>query len=255
MNIGFSTGSLAKGDFRYAIEILRHTKANVIELSALREQELMGLIDSIPDLDLSQFNYISFHAPSKLSEFSEDQLIEQLLKVAALGYSIIVHPDIITDVAKWGKLGKFLCIENMDKRKPVGRTTKDLEMIFEALPEARFCLDLAHARQVDPTMSEALLMLKRFSKRLIQIHLSSVNSTSHHESLNFEALLSYSRVSNHMDKNIPIVLESPIPPEKIGSELLLASFIFDKEKYASLVNNLYQSHTEDLDSLQAIPTK
>ncbi len=40
MNIGFSTGSLAKGDFRFAIKVLSKSNANVVELSALRESEL-----------------------------------------------------------------------------------------------------------------------------------------------------------------------------------------------------------------------
>jgi len=42
---------------------------------------------------------------------------------------------------------------------------------FKNLPEATFCFDIAHAKQVDPTMQEGYKMLKKFKNRLRQIHL------------------------------------------------------------------------------------
>ncbi|MDR3681375.1 MAG: hypothetical protein P4L41_15520 [Flavipsychrobacter sp.] len=238
MNIGFSTGSISKGDFKKAIEILRYSTANVIELSALRENELENLINSLDDLNLRQFDYVSFHAPSKLYKHSEEWLIEKLQKVIKREINIIVHPDIIVEIKKWRSLGCFLCIENMDKRKPVGRTSQDLENIFSSLPEAKFCLDLAHARQVDPSMTETLTMIKKFRNRLSQIHLSDVNSQSIHEPLNLESILFYHKVSPYIDHNIPIVLESPVHEENIEREIQLAELIFNNEKFNTLMSSL-----------------
>jgi hypothetical protein len=68
---------------------------------------------------------------------------------------MIVHPDAMHIPAKWARFGDLLCIENMDKRKPIGQTVTDLADIFEALPRASLCFDIGHARQVDPTMSDA----------------------------------------------------------------------------------------------------
>jgi hypothetical protein len=231
MNIGFSTGSLTKGDFRLAINLLSKSSANVIELSALRESELDDLINALDELDLSQFKYASFHAPSKLKIYSEKDLINRLNIVKEMGLNIILHPDIIIDSKTWRSLGSNLCIENMDKRKPIGRTHKDLEEIFNCLPEAKFCLDLAHARQVDPSMTEAYLMIKKFGDRLAQIHLSDVNSQSIHEPLNFESILSYLKVSSFIDNEVPIVLESTVSFDRIELEMEIASLIFDKEKF------------------------
>jgi len=62
--IGFSTGALARGDFRSGIA-LQESRADAIELSALREAELDPLIGAIPDLPLKRFTFVSFHAPSR----------------------------------------------------------------------------------------------------------------------------------------------------------------------------------------------
>ena len=82
---GFSTGAIAKGDFRTALEILRGTDTNAVELSALRESEIVELIANLDALDLRQFEYVSVHAPSKLTVMTERQLIAILLSVAKRG--------------------------------------------------------------------------------------------------------------------------------------------------------------------------
>ena len=237
MNIGFSTGSLALGDFNSAISMLRHSSANVIELSALREREFDELLSCIDYLDLKKYKYISFHAPSKLLLYSEKEIVKKLREVADRGYTIIIHPDVIRDFSLWRSLGTSICIENMDKRKPIGRTTADLEVIFECLPEASFCLDLAHVRQVDPTMTEAGTMLKKMGHRLKQLHVSDVNSMSIHEPLNLEAIFAFRKIAFLIDKSIPIVLESTIKAEKIEFEIRFASLIFDEVKFERFIND------------------
>ena len=249
-NIGFSTGSLAHGDFLSAISMLNVSGANAIELSALREGELINLIDSLDKLNLKKYKYISFHAPSKLLRYTEEELINQLNTVRERGLNIIVHPDIIQDIKLWKQLGSSVCIENMDKRKSKGRTTSDLQEIFNSLPQATFCLDLAHAKQVDPTMIETLIMLKTFSERLKQIHLSDVNSRSIHEPLNLQSLISYNRIAPLINKSTPIILESPVTKDKIENEIQLASLIFEDEEFRNLFQLLGVSISRNIDSLE-----
>jgi endonuclease IV len=238
MFIGFSTGSLALGNYKEGVSLLQGTFANVIELSALRENELKGLLNSLNELNLNQFKYISFHAPSKLSLYSETELIDLLKTIAERDWPIIVHPDIIQDAIKWRQLGSHLCIENMDKRKSTGRTTSDLTELFERLPHASFCFDVAHARQVDPTMTEALFMLKNFGHRLKQLHVSDVNTKSQHEPLNLEAIFAFRRIANLIDSKTPIILESPVAKENIETEIKMASLIFDNTNFNSLIHFL-----------------
>ena len=164
-----------------------------------------------------------------------------LQEVKERGFNIILHPDVIKDFKNWKSFGEHLCIENMDKRKLVGRTSNDLEEIFYNLPNARFCMDLAHARQVDPSMTESFLMLKKFGNRLAQIHLSDINNRSIHEPLNFESILCYRKLSFLINPETPIILKSPVTANKIESEIQLVSLIFDEKKF----NNLLHSLTEN----------
>ena len=69
--IGFSTGALAKGDFNRGIEILRRCHTKIVELSALRQHELLPLMSAIDHLDLTSFSYISIHAPSRIAPGTE----------------------------------------------------------------------------------------------------------------------------------------------------------------------------------------
>jgi hypothetical protein len=226
MRIGFSTGSLALGDFRRGLQMARRCKAAAVELSALREVELEFLIDSLGQLDLSDFQYVSLHAPSKLQQFSEADVVKRLHVAAELSIPIVMHPDVIRSPQLWATLGAWLCIENMDKRKPTGRTAAELSTCFDRLPLATFCFDIGHARQVDPTMLEARRLLTRFRDRLRQVHMSYVNSASRHESLNHESMIAFSRVAALIGREIPIILETPVVEEMLDREMELAATVF-----------------------------
>lgn len=217
--IGFSTGSLAFGNFRLGLQVVQGQPAAAIELSALREDELVPLIASLDGLDLSQFSYVAVHAPSRLEKLSEDFVVEQLKKVADRTWPIIVHPDVVSTPGLWREFGELICIENMDKRKPAGRTTNELVEVFGVLPDASFCFDIGHARQVDPTMCEAESMLTAFRRRIKQIHLSAVNSQSKHEPLNFEAIHAFQRVAHLIPEDTPVILETPVSRDEVRSEL------------------------------------
>lgn len=217
--IGFSTGALALSDFRRGVELQRDHKVNAIELSALREDELSGLINSIDSLDLSQFTYRSFHAPSRLTSLSNAELVERLRPVADKGFCIVVHPDIIDDFGSWRTLGTSILLENMDQRKKVCRTAREMAEYFVQLPESRFCFDIGHARQVDPTMSIAVDLLMRFRKRLAEIHVSEVNWSCRHVSISTASALAYSKIASLIPHTTPVIIESLIPSDQIDKEL------------------------------------
>jgi hypothetical protein len=217
--IGFSTGALAYSNFRQGLSIIQAHNLRVVELSALRENELQPLIDSIDELQLGNFDYVSFHVPSKLRVLSEERVIELLERAAQKHWPLIVHPDVIERFDRWRVFGELLCIENMDKRKPIGRTAIELASIFDRLPDARFCLDLGHVRQVDPTMSVALEILERFGTRLHQLHVSEVNTNSQHDRLTFETTLAFHKISSLLPESIPVILESRVTPERVDEEV------------------------------------
>ena len=200
--IGFSTGALARGDFRRALALLRIHQIQVVELSALRMEELEPLIDVLPDLDLGSFTFVSIHAPSRFDRESERRVVELIISSEASRYPVVVHPDVVFTPSLWGPLGSRLLLENMDKRKPVGRTVTELRTLFRLLPDARFCFDIGHARQV--------FLLKDFGTRLAAVHISEVNTASRHDPISRNATSAFQKVASYIPEKIPIILESLI---------------------------------------------
>ena len=208
-SIGFSTGAISKGDFRFAVQLSRDNGLDVIELSALRFGELQPLLRALPDLDLISFKFVSIHIPSQFEPAVEQVVVEELTKNAQ-DFPVVVHPDVIFCPPIWAPLRDRLLIENMDKRKPVGRTVFELRQTFKELQEARFCFDIGHARQVDPSMTEAVLMLREFGDRLAEVHISEVNTSSRHDPISTSAVRAFQSIASYIPESVPIVIESLI---------------------------------------------
>jgi len=220
--IGFSTGALALGDFRLALKMMSGKKVNAVELSALRQEELAPLVEHLDQLDLSRFQYVSFHAPSAMEASYETTALELLQRVARREWPIIVHPDAMHTPLAWSCLGDCLCIENMDKRKPVGRTADNIAKLFQTLPQASLCFDIGHARQIDPTISEAWAILQRFRHEIKQLHVSEVNAQSKHDPMSLESILAFQKVSHLLPADAPIILESRVVESEIDEEIAIA---------------------------------
>lgn len=218
MIIGFSTGALALGDFRTGLDLVRNKRITAIELSALRVRELPELMAALPKLDLKQFSYVAIHAPS-LFDASEERLIVEQLREVRDDFSIVLHPDTIHDFTKWAGLGARLLIENMDRRKTDGRTAKELSVWFNRLPDAGLCFDLAHAQHFDPTMTEAFQILAQFGNKIRQVHISELDSASHHFPLSYSATQTFSEVIGKIPTRAAFIIESRIQPSEIDSEL------------------------------------
>jgi hypothetical protein len=206
--------------------MIRATRIQVVELSALREDELEPLLSHLDSLDLSDLTYVSFHAPSALNELSEERATAALRQLLRRRWPIILHPDVMKDRSLWSGFGELLCIENMDKRKMIGRTVDELEPFFEAFPDASFCFDIGHARQVDPTMGEAAQLLRRYVTRLKQVHMSEVSSRSKHEAISYTAMRSFQKVADLIPCETPIILETVIPEDQMSEQLQLATAVF-----------------------------
>lgn len=217
--IGFSTGALAYSDFRRGLKVLRGRPSRAVELSALRVNELAPLVEAFDSLDLSDFTYVSVHAPSKFEPADERSVIELLRDAANRRWPIVLHPDAVHDFAAWGTFRELLLIENMDKRNQTGKTAVELASIFERLPAAGLCFDLGHCRQVDPTMNEAYLILREFGTRLKQLHVSEVNSRSTHDPLSEASIRAFQEVSHLIPDKVPVILESPVEGSDIDLEI------------------------------------
>src|ERR1051325_10533180 len=99
-----------------------------------------------------------------------------LRRVFKRWWNIIVHPDVMRKPTLWRQFGRKLLLENMDRRKTVARTADELAIYFEQLPEARLCLDFAHARQLDTTLSVLTEIIYKFLSKIAEIHISELDS-------------------------------------------------------------------------------
>ena len=150
---------------------------------------------------------------------SRDRVRNEVEEVAARKWPIVVHPDAMHTPSDWNRLGECLCIENMDKRKAVGQTAQGLARYFNLLPKASLCFDIGHARQVDPTMSEAAAILRSFRGRIQQLHVSEVNTQSKHGALSLESILAFQKVSHLVPADCPAILESRVEEAQIEEEI------------------------------------
>jgi hypothetical protein len=192
-------------------ELVRHSEAfssMAIELSAISASELPGLLAYLAAAPRLPFLFVSVHAPSKGLGGDEPAYVEELRRVPRWVDAIVVHPDTISDPAPYRALGRHLAVENMDTRKRVGLRANDLATLFAELPDARLCFDIAHAKDVDPTMQEAAEIARRFAPRLSHVHVSSLDQNQHHVSLTLEDEDLYEPVLRHC-RDVPWILEAP----------------------------------------------
>ncbi len=199
-----------RGDWLALVEEASRVSSFAVELTALGEDELPGLLSFLTEEPPLPFRYVSVHGPSKGRQMTERDLIARLAELPLFIDAIVLHPDQIEDAALYSSLGSRLLIENMDSRKSSGKLGDELERIFEVLPAAGFCFDVAHAWTVDPTMKVAEDLLDRFADRLKHVHLSSISEDLEHVPLSreqeglFMPLLSRCR-------DVPWILEAEPP--------------------------------------------
>ncbi len=68
-------------------------------------------------------------------------------------------------------------------------------------------------------MTEAYLILRDFGSRLRQVHVSEVNTRSKHDVLSYTSILAFQQVAHLIPDNIPLILETPVPIEKMEAEI------------------------------------
>jgi hypothetical protein len=209
--LGASTGYMEehRGDWGALVEGALETSSFAVELAALSETELPGLLAFLDGAPPLPFHYVSVHAPTKHLRMSDAELVDALLRLPAWVDAIVIHPDVIEDVAPYRRLGAALVVENVDPRKLAGRTAGELEPLFAELPEAGFCLDVAHAAAVDPLLDEAHAMLDRFGARLRHLHVSSLDEDCHHLPLSDADETAWTPVLRRC-RDVPWILEAPL---------------------------------------------
>jgi hypothetical protein len=211
--LGASTGYMAhhRDDWAALVQRACAVSTFAIELSALGEDELPGLLAFLDGEPRLPFHYLSVHAPTKGRRLGEADLVAQLGRLPAHVDAIVVHPDQLEQPGAWRPLGRRLVLENMDPRKPCGQTPEELAALYDVLPEAGFCFDIAHAAAVDESMALAHALLDAHGGRLRHVHLSSLRAgRSSHVALYRKDELRFAPVLRRCP-DVPWILEAPPP--------------------------------------------
>lgn len=197
----------ARGDWPTLVEKASRLSSFAVELAALAEDELPTLLHFLAEAPPLPFRYLSVHGPSKARRMDESELVTQLATTPDFVDAIVLHPDQILDPSAYAPLGTRLVIENMDSRKPRGIGRVELEDLFEALPEAGFCFDVAHAWTVDPSMELAHDLLDGLAPRLRHVHLSSISAEHKHVPLSAEHEMLFAPLLARC-RDVPWILEA-----------------------------------------------
>ena len=115
--IGASTGYLpAREDWAALVRRACAVSTFAIELSALSEGELPGLVAFLHERPRLPFHYLSVHAPTKQRTLPDARLVQELGALPPHVDAIVMHPDQVSEPAAWRPLGRRLVLENMDGR-------------------------------------------------------------------------------------------------------------------------------------------
>jgi len=212
LTVGASTGYMEsrRGSWPELVAEAASVSSVAAELSAISEPELPELLEFLTTAPRLPFRYVSVHAPSKQRVVAEDELVALLMRIPVWVDAVVLHPDTMESPLAFQSLGRRLLIENMDARKDGGRTADELAAAFADLPTAGLCFDIAHAKDVDPTMGAAVEILDRFSARLRHVHISSLDDAQHHVPLTAEDEELFAPILERC-RDVPWILEAPPP--------------------------------------------
>jgi hypothetical protein len=203
--IGMSTGLFHEEDWSGLVARASGWSRAAVELGAYTPAALDSVVAflrrSRPSL-----GYVSLHLPFALDDGGEPRLVERLVGLESHVAAVVQHPDVLMAPAMLAPLGRQLVLENMDVRKP-GRDVAELEPYFRVLPEAGLCLDVAHAKTIDPELKVAHELLEVFGTRLRELHISGIDEQGNHLPLDADAVDSFADVLRRC-RGVPWILES-----------------------------------------------
>jgi hypothetical protein len=203
---GIATGSWEqeRDDWRSALTRARPEGWHALELTAITEERLDGLLELLPEAPLDDgFDRLSVHAPVRMTS-STGTCVQ---KLQPLGFDLILHPDVYRGEAAVTGLGPRAVFENMDVVKGFGRSVDDLHEVFETFPQAGFCLDVAHVWTNDPTLRLGQELLDAFGDRLRQVHVSGIEPEGTHRPTTDGDLALYEPLLDRCG-NVPHILEA-----------------------------------------------
>jgi sugar phosphate isomerase/epimerase len=202
-----------RGEWPRLIRLAGQVSDAAVELSALSGRELPGLAAFLAHRTSLAFVHVSVHGPAKDWLAGPEELARELQEqMPAYVTAIVMHPETLTNPDPFAALGHRLVLENMDPFKHGGRTVDELAPFFDALPQAGFCFDIAHACLNDPSMRVAHDLLDAYLPRLREVHLSSIDADGKHVPLRLEDVTRFRPILQRC-RDVPWILEAELPSD------------------------------------------
>lgn len=208
--VGRSTRATDAGGWDAAIaEAEGELGSAAVELMASRDERLASLLAFLARAPgaLDRFGYVSVHAPMRSESWSD--VCARLAELPSRVQTIVVHPVPEIDRALLRELGAPIAIENMDLTKPTGRTPEELAPLLGALPDAGFCLDVAHVWTNDRSLGLGHELLDAFAGRLRQLHVSGIEPDGTHRPTTQDDLDRYAPLLERC-ADVPWIFEEPL---------------------------------------------
>jgi hypothetical protein len=212
--IGVATELFPEDEWSALVERATRWSRAAVELSALTLSEFETVADYLRQ-STPQVRHLSLHGPLVLDADGEAGVVERLSSVGTRLAAFIQHPHILRHPARLRPLGSLVALENMDAAKSRARVVTELDGFFSELPNARLCLDVAHAKTLDATMNEAHRLLDAFGDRLCELHISGIDENCDHVPLTLDDVKRYRAVLLRC-RHVPWILES-LPADSSAS--------------------------------------
>lgn len=210
LGIGTGAGVAVRDDWATALAWVRADRWRAVELTAITGQLFDSLLPYLEHEDaVADFERVSVHAPVVFSTDGE-VVVAQLATLPDVVDAIVVHPWTLPHAALVA-LGGSVVVENMDVGKSDGKTPEQLERVFEELPDAGFCLDVAHVWTVDRTMALGHRLLDAFGSRLRQLHVSGIEPDGRHRTTTRADMDAYAPVLDRA-RHVPWIFEAELEP-------------------------------------------
>ncbi|HII29566.1 hypothetical protein COT48_04950 [Candidatus Woesearchaeota archaeon CG08_land_8_20_14_0_20_47_9] len=165
---------------------------------------------------LRSLEYVSIHAPFRLVSKADNnaEVLKQLEYVSSLykmvnARNVIIHPDELPQPAILSRYSMRFSTENLKKKR--GANIEKLALIFDRYQDLGFCLDVSHAYSW--SRFETGDLVKRFSGKITQVHLSGTYRRRDHQSLRSVSSMFIKSIEPVISLNVPIVIEEDIDVE------------------------------------------
>jgi hypothetical protein len=208
--LGFATGAVDFNNPAKGLLLFTRMGVQAVELTALHEEELSA-VEALYALQglTSQVSRLSVHAPAHGISSSEEELVQRLSRFSC---PITVHASTLLNPRAWRPLANRLQIENTEFTASFGNTPKDLFQLFEAIPQARLCLDIPHAVRTGgvPLLLE---FADTFADRLTQIHIGCPEGAAPNPELEPDLLLQLELVLARLSSAVAVISERKMPAD------------------------------------------